>query len=200
MYLEYLRRITEGQNESTNESLNRKIHKGNLEDEINKHSKSYSDLLDLYVKSVRWNIRIKSACKVLFFICIMGALATVLCLFHKSLIYVFNNIKGVGIQNISIEAIVSMATVLIPSISSLIVAFIKLPEIIAKYLFNSDEDNYMNIIIKNIQDYDSGIYDREYKIKELINDNKKSNKGSKDTDIPDAPNMKNETQPNKNTG
>lgn len=33
-------------------------------------------------------------------------------------------------------------------------AFIKIPEIIAQYLFNVKEENSMQSVIKNIQDYD----------------------------------------------
>lgn len=47
---------------------------------------------------------------------------------------------------------------IVPSISSLIVAFIKIPEIIAKYLFNTKEDDNMNAIIKHIQDHDIKMY------------------------------------------
>ena len=70
------------------------------------------------------------------------------------------------------EAILSLITVILPSISSLIVAFIKIPEIIARYLFNIKEDNYMNSVIKNIQDYDKSMFAMEHRIKELLMENK----------------------------
>lgn len=159
-----------------------------LKDETAKHSKSYSDLLKIYVASVKMNVIIKGICKVFFFIGTMGSLIAIIYLFYKSLNYVFDSFALVeNLNEVSIEAILSMVTVLVPAISSLIVAFIKLPEIIAKYLFNNDEDNYMNLIIKNIQDYDTGVYERDYKIKELLYNNKTVSEESKDQDIPDLP-------------
>lgn len=83
--------------------------------------------------------------------------------------------------------VLSMATIILPAISSLIVAFIKIPEIIAKYLFNTQEDDNMNKIIKNIQDYDRDMFAMEHKVEEALMLNKRKSDESKDDDMVDSP-------------
>lgn len=124
--------------------------------EESKHSKSYSDLLDVYVQSVQLNMRLKKWFKILFFAITMTILVAIVVIFALSLVYACK--KYSKINNINIEAIASIVTIILPSICSLIIAFIKIPEIIAKYLFNIQEDKYMNSVIKNIQDYDKSMF------------------------------------------
>lgn len=124
-----------------------------------KHSKSYSDLLTIYVKSVEDNTNLKKWFKILFFIFTMGSLIAIIIFFGLSLKYACSSfLKFEKSNNINTETILSVITVLFPSFASLIVAFIKIPEIIAKYLFNIQEDKYMNSVIKNIQDYDKSMF------------------------------------------
>lgn len=85
------------------------------------------------------------------------------------------------------EAILSIVTIVVPAISSLIVAFIKIPEIIAQYLFNTKEDENMNLIIKNIQDYDTAMFEMEYKFDELLKDNKDQSEDVEDDVIEEPP-------------
>lgn len=59
-------------------------------------------------------------------------------------------------------------TILVPSITSLIVAFVEIPKIIAQYLFNVQEDSFMDSVIKNIQDYDKAMYELEHRAEEMI--------------------------------
>lgn len=153
-----------------------------------KHSRSYSSLLSIYVKSTRGSIIIKNVLKCLFFFITMGTLVSVVFFFYFALKYVFvsfNKIKD--INNISIEMILSMVTIILPAISSLIVAFIKIPEIIAKYLFNIQEDDNMNKIIKNIQDYDRDMFAMEHKVEEALMRNKRKSEETKDDDMIDSP-------------
>ena len=125
--------------------------------------------------------------KILFFIVTMGTLVAVVVMFVMAIksslttISQFDNLK-----DISIEAIISIATVIIPTISSLIVAFIKIPEIIAHYLFNVEEDNYMNSMIKNIQDYDMEIVSMENKIEQMLMLNKDNEPSMEDESIEDS--------------
>lgn len=124
-----------------------------------KHSKSYSDLLDIYVKSVMDNTALKKWFKILFFTITMGSLIAIIIFFGLSLKYatsIFLRFENPNIINI--DTVLSVITVLFPSFVSMIVAFIKIPEIIAKYLFNIQEDRYMNSVIKNIQDYDKNMF------------------------------------------
>lgn len=156
--------------------------------EVLKHSKNYSKLLDIYVISTKRNIIMKNWFKVLFFIITMGSMLAIVYLFYVSLQYAFDNFaKFDNLNEISIEAILSIVTVIFPAISSLIVAFIKIPEIIAHYLFNVEEDNYMNSVIKNIQDYDKAMFAMEHKIDEMLMINKDQEPSSEDEGIEDSP-------------
>lgn len=153
-----------------------------------KHSRSYSSLLSIYVKSTRFSIIIKNVLKCLFFFITMGTLVSVVFFFYFALKYVFVSLNKIeDINNISIEMVLSMVTVILPAISSLIVAFVKIPEIIAKYLFNIQEDDNMNKIIKNIQDYDKDMFAMEHKVEEALMNNKKENEELKDVDILESP-------------
>ncbi len=153
-----------------------------------KHSKSYSALLDIYVSSTLRNMNMKIWFKKIFFIITMGSLVLMVYLFYSSLQYAFKNLgKFQTLNDVSMEAILSMVTVIVPSISSLIVAFIKIPEIIARYLFNIKEDNYMNSIIKNIQDYDKVMFAMEHKIEQTLINNKDQTPEAQDEDIEDSP-------------
>lgn len=156
--------------------------------EVLKHSQKYSDLLNTYVWSAKVTFQMKILFKSFFFIITMGIMLAIVYLFYKSLQYGINSFeKFENLNNISIEAILSIVTIILPTISSLIVAFIKIPKIIARYLFNVEEDNYMNSIIKNIQDYDKYMFSMEHKINELLIDNKDLNPFVEDENIEDSP-------------
>lgn len=156
--------------------------------EILKHSKNYSKLLNIYVWSTRINLIIRQLFKILFFIVTMGSMIYIIWLFGKSLKYGCDSLNQFGdLNDVSIEAILGLVTIILPSISSLIVAFIKIPQIIAKYLFNIKEDNYMNSVIKNIQDYDKAMFAMEHKIDELLMENKDQTPASADDEIEDSP-------------
>ena len=74
--------------------------------------------------------------------------------------------------------VIEMITVVVPPLLSLIVSFIKIPEIIAKYLFNIKEDAYMTSIIENLQNYDKSIYSIEKKIEEDLQNTNLDNDGN----------------------
>lgn len=81
-------------------------------------------------------------------------------------------------------------TVLVPAISSLIVAFLKIPQIIAEYLLNMKEDNLMNSIIKNIQEYDKVMFAMEKDVDGLVKRNKKLSEETEDEEIEESPKEK----------
>ena len=156
-----------------------------------KHSISYSDLLEIYVSSVRWNVIIRNILKILFFIITMGCLVTVVSFFCRSIDYSFSIFERYGSSSdITWEVIVSVVTVLVPAISSLIVAFLKIPQIIAEYLFNMKEDNLMNSIIKNIQEYDKVMFAMEKDVDGLVKRNKKLSEETEDEEIEESPKEK----------
>lgn len=151
---------------------NDKPHSG----EILKHSQNYSKLLDIYVDSAKQNMMMKKWFKIIFFVVTMCSLIAIVCFFSYTLLYAFNSFnKFDNLNGITLEAILSIVTVIVPAISSLIVAFVKIPEIIAQYLFNTKEDENMNLIIKNIQDYDTAMFEMEQKLDELLMNNKDQN-------------------------
>lgn len=153
----------------------------------------YSQMLNSYSKSIAWSIWIKIILKITFFAIIVYILFEVLRFFSDSLNYIFNIITVENISRLSMESVLSAMTIIVPPICSLIVAFIKLPEIIAKYLFNKNEDKSMKSIVKSIQDHDRKVYKINFqeaakkllsmqngesmnKEKELKENNKKSRK------------------------
>ena len=119
----------------------------------------------------------------------MLSLIAIVYLFFKTFRYTFNSFdKFDSLNEVTLEAILSVATIVVPAISSLIVAFVKIPEIIAEYLFNTKEDENMSVIIKNIQDYDKAMFEMEYKFDELLKDNKDQNEEVEDENIEYPPN------------
>jgi len=156
--------------------------------EILKHSKNYSKLLDIYVDSAKQNIKMKKWFKIIFFIVTMCSLIIVVILFLVTLLFAFKSFnKFDNLNGITWEAILSVVTVVIPAISSLIIAFVKIPEIIAQYLFNTKEDENMSLIIKNIQDYDTAMFAMEQKLDQLLMDNKDQSADLDDENIEDSP-------------
>ncbi|MCM1233775.1 MAG: hypothetical protein NC489_26995 [Ruminococcus flavefaciens] len=156
--------------------------------EILKHSKNYSKLLDIYVDSAQQNIRLKKWFKIIFFIITTLSLVSVVYLLYMTIQYIFNNFAKISNPNdITIEAILSIISIAIPALTSLTVAFIKIPEIIAEYLFNTKEDENMNAIIKNIQDYDTVMFEMEYKFDELLKEHKDQNEEVEDDNIEEPP-------------
>lgn len=137
--------------------------------EIENREKRYSDLLKIYVNSTKKNLKVKHWLKIIFFILTMSSFICIIYFFRSTLKYVFTIFDKVGnINNITIEAVLSIMAILIPAMSSLIVAFIKIPEIIAIYLFDTEEENNMNEIIKSIQDYDIKMFSEKQRKEALL--------------------------------
>ena len=152
------------------------------------HSKNYSRLLDAYITATEDNMRMKMWLKAFFFLITVSSMLIIAIVFYKSINYVFRIVGSFhDLNNISIEAVLSLVTIILPSVSSLLVAFIKIPKIIAKYLFNADEDYYMSLILKNIQDYDRAVFAMEQEIEELLLKNKDQEIAAADDEIEDSP-------------
>ena len=64
-------------------------------------------------------------------------------------------------------------TPLISSFGTIIISLLKLPEIIAKYLFNPKEDKSAVTIVENIQKYDLSMYAMKHNIEEKLKEEKK---------------------------
>lgn len=137
------------------------------------HSTIYTEILDIYVKSIQFNIHIKFFFKLFFFIATMAILGIILYYFCKVVNYTLANFSDILMLKENMLDVLTMSlSVVFPSVCSLIVALIKIPEIIAKYLFDTDEDKYMDSVIKNIQDYDKDMYGLEAKVLHALDDTK----------------------------
>ena len=158
--------------------------KRKIEREI--HDTYYSHLLFDYITNVRKTLKQKRRLKFCFFSIIMVIfILTFYCFYHsmKDIISLFkNNKESVELYNQNI--LIELITIIVPPLLSLIVAFIKIPEIIAKYLFNPKEDEYMTSIIKNLQVYDKSIYSIEKKIEEKLKNRDTDNDDNME-DFPD---------------
>lgn len=165
-------------------SLNEETLKNEQSFEAYKRSLYYTELMDLYVSSAKRNLISKFIFKLVFFIISVSCLIFVIFLFFCSMNYAFICLNSFdNLNDISFESILGIFTILLPALSSLIVAFLKIPEIIAQYLFNIEEESYMSSIIKNIQDYDTGMYELQHKVDKLIYENKEQSMDDLDDEM-----------------
>lgn len=146
------------------------------------HGNQYTDLLRFYIKNVRISNILKIIFKILFFVIIILIMVGLSIFFGYS---IYNSFKIIGnldiTQDNSVESIIGVIGTLIPSFTTLLVSIIKLPEIIAKYLFNRKEEEHMAKIIENIQNYDVQIYSIEKEAKEFV---KKQQNGINSGEVP----------------
>ena len=133
-----------------------------------KYTKEYIELLQLYNENVKNLNKTKLALKIWFFGIIMlvltGLVISFVIIVAKT-VFMLSYVATTGA--VSIELIVGSAVPIISSFATVIVALNKLPKIIARYLFDSNEDQNMTQVIKNIQDYEINMGEKE-KSKEAI--------------------------------
>lgn len=152
-----------------NHSFNKIILDDTQKEEISQHSKRYSDLLEIYINSINHNIKIKYRLKISFFIITISILIGIVFYSGFTLNYIMGKLNVFNnLNEISLEAIFGSLTIILPVISSLIVAFIEIPKIIAQYLFNPKEDRYINSTIENIQNYDRSMFQMEYNYQQVL--------------------------------
>lgn len=146
------------------------------------HTKKYTDLLDSFITNTKSSNKLKSGLKIAFFIIIVLIMVGLAALFSYSVYKAFNVIMYLNTENNhSTESVIGTVASIIPSLATMIVALIKLPKIIAKYLFNPEEDKNMVAIIEKIQNYDIQMYSLENDIEHLL---MKSQKKSTTNDKP----------------
>ena len=139
-----------------------------LTTETIKHSENYTKLIETYVDSVNRNSIVKIVLKIIFFVITMLILLGIVIAFC---VISINISKAIKRHNITLTTITGIISVMIPAISSLIVALLKIPEIIAEYLFNTEEDYFMNEIIRNIQEHDKAMYAMNHKADSFMKEN-----------------------------
>lgn len=114
-------------------------------------SRQYDDILESYTKNVSKTLGMKRIFKIIFFAFSILSLLFTLIVF---LIVLYNVFKYFGSGKVNDWTIVAT---LVTSLASIITIYNVIPEIIAKYLFNIEEDKNMTVFIEKIQSYDSGI-------------------------------------------
>lgn len=125
-------------------------------DSHKEYAKTYIDILKTYNKQqIKETIKTRNDLKKRFFRLIKLLMIFLILLFCFSIVasicifYLMVNTK-----NDSFPIVTGAITAIISSLSTMMLSIIKLPELIAKYLFNEDEDHSMTEIIKNIQSYE----------------------------------------------
>lgn len=136
---------------STGDVLDRDIN----ETPHNQYTKAYIEILNAYKEQFSTSVEKKNQLKDNFFKLIhhiMYAMVITFCI--VIILSVILMIIMAYRKSSSAEMISGAIISIISSFVTVIVAIYKLPEIIAKYLFNKDEDKYMKEIIENIQRYE----------------------------------------------
>lgn len=134
------------------------------------YAKTYIGILNTYKNQIEDSIKTKNELKKNFFSVIRIIMYILIAIFVISIIasfYIFR--KMILSQYQSVSVIVGAITTVLSTFATMLVSIFKLPEIIAKYLFNKKEDQWMNVVIKNIQDYEIDMlrteHETEYKAK-----------------------------------
>ena len=122
---------------------------------LGKHIIDYDNILRNYSNHVDKTLQHKRIMKIWFFV--MSLLIVFACT-AITIICIICLIHNIGDTDFNI---IDYIVPTITSITSFLTVFIIIPKIIAKYLFNSKEDESMKEIIASIQEYDKyirGIY------------------------------------------
>lgn len=115
----------------------------------------YVSILKQYKKQIDNSVTNKNGLKNQFFYLIEGIMLGLLVLFATCVLSAFSLFDDmVQLNTGSIATITGAITAVISSFVTMLLAIIKLPKIIAQYLFNKKEDELMNQIIRNIQKYE----------------------------------------------
>lgn len=121
----------------------------------NKYTDAYVGILDTYKKQISNSVEKKNELKKKFFGTIKIIMHFLTIIFFISIVVSLMLFYTMIANNYSSAEIIAGAiTTLISSFVTMILSIFKLPEIIAEYLFNKEEDKLMSEIIKNIQEYE----------------------------------------------
>lgn len=115
-----------------------------------KYTDSYIGILDQYKELLSKSVEKKNALKEEFFNVIKVIMYWMIGVFSVATI---GSIIAICIAK-SPEVLAGAIVSVLSSFATMMASIFKLPEIIAKYLFNKKEDNLMKDIIENIQNYE----------------------------------------------
>ena len=102
------------------------------------HNVRYDALLSVYVKNAEKQLEFKLFAKSMFFLIVVGIM-------FRFVWIVFDAVSIYGVSEVSENFV---------HIGGLLTGAIALPTILAKYLFNTEEEKYMCEIIRGIQKHD----------------------------------------------
>lgn len=170
-----------------NEDENQLINEGL--DAHGKYTDAYVGILNTYKSQIEESIKKKNELKDKFFKVIRFVMIVLICLFASSIIAAFFIFwKMVSQQYQSVAVITGAITAIVSSFVTMLLSIFKLPQIIADYLFNKEEDQLMNEIIKNIQAYEIDAVKHE-RIAKLEAEKEKNNRQKNDEPIKNSPNV-----------
>ena len=133
----YLGRLKSSDQVESDDDINVKLGEG-----LSERSKVYSAILGDYEKSIKHNFNTKKKFKVAMFVVSLVILCvTTICTFAAFII-------------LSVLGTLESLSVIIPLLISFLTVFIVIPQIIANYLYNKDEEKYMVEIINNLLKHD----------------------------------------------
>lgn len=120
-----------------------------------KYTDAYVGILNTYRTQIEKSITKKNELKDKFFKVIRFVMIVLIVLFVISIIgsfFIFWTMIKLEYQSVAV--ITGAITAMMSSFATMILSIFKLPKIIGDYLFNKEEDQLMNEIIKNIQTYE----------------------------------------------
>lgn len=117
-----------------------------IKNDIEKRQITYEKILESYSESIKNNLTFK--CFSRFF---TWALVTfVFISVSVKAIEILEKCVSIGIEN--------QIPIALASLGSLLTVIIAIPKIIAEYIFNKEEDQYMVEILKNLLDFDRSMF------------------------------------------
>ena len=137
------------------------------------HTQKYTELLSAFITNAKGSNSVKNGLKISFFVFIVVIMIALIVLFFCSIFKAFGIIMHLNLNDVhNLESVIGSVVSIIPSLATILVSLIKLPEIIAKYLFNPQEDNNMLTIIEKIQKYDIEMYTLDKDIERIMMERK----------------------------
>lgn len=126
------------------------------------YTKEYIEILKSYKNNIKESYNLKRRLKTQFFYIVISILVALILFFIiLSALSIHSTIILTLIGKENWQVVASAASGIIMSFSTVIVALNNLPKIIAKYLFDSNEDDSMTHIIKNIQKFEVNMHKKE---------------------------------------
>lgn len=118
---------------------------------LKKHSYNYDDILSGYTTHVIKTLKSKRIMKIVFYGISVAIMVSSVCFVIWGGVFVADQSKNSDFD------LYNYIVPVISALTSFLTVFIVIPKIIAKYLFNSNEDTSMKDIIESIQNYDKDI-------------------------------------------